>query len=361
MSSWNVEMYFVTIISGGAFWIGSMISTQNKGYSTKRQIREKKDVIPKYRKITFFLFLICMGCALGEWINGGMNLLFLNMEEGIDLKSEVNGIISGIHYGTIFLPYVAVMSMYSYISSIKKRKIDLFIIFSSIIISIFFHISRGELLIYILSYSFIYTRYNRVKFKHIIGFMILFIAVFVGGMILRINNKESIAFTIMDNRYYSIFYSYIATCYANLNDLIQSDIPYHLLGDATLAPLWTITGMEDLTEVTLFDQLGVFNATTYLYSFYHDFKIAGIIFFPFLIGWMLSFLYRQTQKKSSYWILLLSAMQKAIFTSFFGNYFFGELVILFPYLLITIIILILLTATQRKYYLSHAKIFVNQH
>jgi hypothetical protein len=102
--------------------------------------------------------------------------------------------------------------------------------------------------------------------------------------------------TTTDNPYFSIVYSYIATCYANLNDLIQADLPYRWTGDATLSPIWTLTGLYSQRDITLINPMGVFNAVTYLYNFHHGYKLLGVIISPFLIGLSISYIYCQIQK-----------------------------------------------------------------
>jgi oligosaccharide repeat unit polymerase len=338
MNPWSLEMYIVTLLSAFSFWCGSIVTGSNR--LTVRYIREKKEVSRTYKCIMHFLFLICFSCCLIEWINGGAQLALSLSLDGGDVKSQLDGDIPGIHYGTIFLPYIAIMAYLSYINSSKKNWSDVFIIIVIILTSFLFRLSRGDMLIYILSFFFIYTRYNEVKVSRLLLIFLLLIITIIGFILLRVN-KESVVMTTTDNPYFSIIYSYIATCYANLNDLIQADLPYHWTGDATLSPVWTLTGLYSQRDVTLIDQMGVFNAVTYLYSFYHDYKLLSIVVFPFFIGLTLSYIYKIAQRKSFYWILLLASMQRAIFTPFFGNYFFGDFVALYPFLFITLIILFL--------------------
>lgn len=336
LSPWSIKMHFVVLLSSITFFAGSLIhltSIEKRVFGIKERLTNKK-----FTSNTRILFVICLFCFLIEWVKGGM-FIFSTAEIGLpDMKSEIDGDIPGIHYGTIFLPFTAVLSFFNLQGQSNNKKIEVSIIIINIIISFFFKISRGDLIIYILSFLFIYSRFNKIKFRLIFVSVTLMIIMFAGVMMLRVN-EESIVVNTTNNPVFSIFYTYIATCYANLNDLINHDYAYHLIGSSTLAPLWSFFGIKNNFEVVSLTQLEMFNARTYLYSFYHDFKLFGVILVPFLMGLFTSYLYKMTLTKP-HWIILLATLQKAIFTPFFGNYFFGELVILFPYLITAVLIMI---------------------
>jgi oligosaccharide repeat unit polymerase len=328
-------MYIVTILSGFFFWLGSIFYLKKSNGVIFKKIR----ITNKFTYLIRGIFIISFSCFIVEWINGGMHLGMMSNLDGGDLKSEIDGAIPGLHYGTIYLPYVAVLTYYRLLNTDKKSIIDLSIIFIIIFTSLFLKISRGDLIIYILSMVFLYSRYYKIKLKHILICMSLFFVMFVGIMMLRVS-ESSIVLTTSKNPYFSIFYTYIATCYANLNDYIIANNPYHLWGNSTLSPLWSFFAIKDKFDVISIEQLEVFNAKTYLFGFYHDYKIFGVLFFPFIIGFILSNIYYNSVYRKYYWLLILAVLQKAIFIPFFGNYFTGELVILFPYLFTLLIILI---------------------
>lgn len=338
LNEWSFEMHFVVLFSGLSFWFGSILYVSKKSIKGLTIIRDPIMITKQYRVILISLFIICLGAASIEWINGGARISFLELNNlGGDAKAEATGSIPGVHYATLFLPFVSILAFFSLMNTKKFRKTDLFIIVSSIAASFVFHLSRGDMLIFILAFLFIFSRYHKIKKKQLIMVVGVVVVMFFTIMTLRVN-KETMVFNMVDNPYYSVFYSYIAPCFANLNDLINSNIPYNWYGNATFAPLWTIIGMKESLPVTTIDQMELFNARTYLYGFYHDYKLIGILIVPFALGYVISKLYVFTRVKSSFWIILLAAMQKAILTTFFGNYFFGEMVILFPYLLLAFII-----------------------
>lgn len=279
MAPWCEEMYLVTILSALTYWLGSLCFCSRV---RKRKYVQKEEVVSTFNYLLFALYLICLSCFIVEWVVGGMGTV-LTADLSGDVKTQLSdAAIPGIHYGSLFLPYVAIIAIYAYMNSFSKiyRRAYFVIIFSIIAISIFCNLSRGDMLIYILAFIFIYSRYEKISKRLIFILIIILISIFIGFMFLR-TDEDSIVMQTANNPYVSIFYSYIATCYANLNDYIMANHPYHWMGNATLAPLWTLTGMKNDATVILTEQLDVFNATTYLYGFYHDYKLLGIVVFPF--------------------------------------------------------------------------------
>ena len=79
-----------------------------------------------------------------------------------------------------------------------------------------------------------------------------------------------------------------------------------------------------------------YNAVVYIGSYFDDLDFLGVLLYPSIISLGLTYLYNY-QRKSKYIVLILAAMQKAIFCSFFGDYFLGSLSIMFPYICIGMI------------------------
>lgn len=324
MAPWCFEMYVVTLLSGFSFFVGSLFFLRKDKFVFLRPV----ELSYTFNFVVKFLFIVCFACALLEWVNAGA-LFALSLDNIVgDVKSQIDGDIPGVHYGTIYFPYVAILLYFRYLN--KKNGLDLFLITLIIFYSIFLKMSRGDMMIYIFSFTFLYSRYYKLKLKRFVFLFIVFISVVCGFMLFRVS-ETSVVLNSTSNPYFSIFYSYIATCFANLNDYIIESNSYHLNGNLTFSPLWTMFGQKDSIVVILKDQIGIFNAVPYLYGFYHDFKLIGIIIFPFLYGFLISVLYHNSIYSNVYWILPLAVLQKALFVSFFGNYFAGELVILYPH------------------------------
>lgn len=331
MRPWCGEMYVVTLISSFSYWLGTLAFLPNVPFQTK--IYYTKIVLtPSFKRVLFTTYVICVLCFAVEWYFGGMKTIF-TVDYALEVKEQLSEYaIPGIHYGTLLLPYVSLYAIFAcFNSSHEERYKYVFIVISIVLISVITKASRGDLLIVLLGYIYIYSRYRKVSLFRVLTISIVIIAVLIGLMFLRVN-EGSVVMTTTNNPYVSILYSYIATCYANLNELIMSDYPYHLMGDASFAPLWTISGLRDTVNIVQISQLDVFNATTYLYGFYHDYKLLGIIVFPFILASLISMSYSISLGSSAFWIVLLATLQKALFVPFFGNYFCGEMVNMFPYI-----------------------------
>lgn len=339
MQPWCLEMYFVTILSGLAFFIGTLFYIRKVSV---RSFSSKIEISFTYTFLIRLLFLICFSCYILEWIRGG-SLIAITLDPSMgDIKSEASeGDIAGIHYGTVFLPYLAILIFFRLLNSINMSRLDIFMILLILCTSLILKVSRGDILILIFSFLFLYSRYHKINFKMLVFISIVVLFILIGVMFMRVSDT-SIVMTTTTNPMVSVLYSYIATSFANLNDYILANHPYHLCGNATFSPLWTLLGIKGDMKIIETQQLDVFNACTYLYGFYHDFKIIGIIVFPFLLGLALSMSYYNVIYGSSYWILLLAVLQKAIYTPFFGNYFTGEFILFFPYMLVTFIIMFVL-------------------
>lgn len=52
-------------------------------------------------------------------------------------------------------------------------------------------------------------------------------------------------------------------------------------------------------------------------------------------------------KKDSRYVLLLAVLQKSLYMSFFGNYFTGEFIIMWPYIITAILVIILKFEKER--------------
>ena len=244
LAVWKDNTHFVVVISGLSYFIGTIrfLPIRKRIMSN---LYERKEPSVKYNRTLYFLFFICFACSMLEWINGGARLATSFIGTANDVKSELGGgSISGIHYGTLFLPYVAILFYYKYLNSVKKQYTDILIILLIVMVSVFINLSRGDLMIYITSFSLLYTRYNSLNIKKTLIIASVLFGVLVGFAFLRVD-EDSMLMTMTANPIYSIFYSYIATCYANLNDLISANLGLHPAGNMTFASLWTILGIRD--------------------------------------------------------------------------------------------------------------------
>ncbi|WP_061276634.1 O-antigen polymerase [Cedecea neteri] len=260
-----------------------------------------------------------------------------------DLKSTVPDALPGVNYIDLFTPYAAILALIEIKYSLnlsKKRFVILFCyILFSIISSLVYKVSRGEFLIFGLAYLYIYlaTKRNKINFKKML-FILVFVLLFfaVGAMRLSDESRVSTQFgSGVLNSILSQIYTYIAINFQNLNALINSnsELTYVWGGlKFLLKPFFTYE--YDTNQVGLSDySVGFFNAKTFIYYFYNDLSYVGIIIYPLIIGIVVQLIYNSMCRDVKY-LTLTASLMKAVVFMFFGNYFFGELVLIFPYLLI---------------------------
>ena len=128
------------------------------------------------------------------------------------------------------------------------------------------------------------------------------------------------------------FYLYFATCFDNLNSLINNGSPMTICYATILKPILDVFNIQLNIPLTEY-QYSFFNAKTMIYYFYHDLGIIGVIIFTSIIYLVVLRVYKKAKYDSNY-LLLLAALQKSIFMVFFGNYFTGVFCPSFPFIVI---------------------------
>lgn len=264
-----------------------------------------------------------------------------------DLKDSVPDALPGLNYVDLFTPYAALMCIIELkffygVSRTRRLFLFLYIIFS-IISALIYKVSRGEFLIFALGFIYlsIISKQSSMNFKKIALLSILIgLFLYVGALRISDVSRASTQFgSGTFNIILSQIYTYVAMNFQNLNALIDSNSSSTYIWGSLkfFLKFFFIDSYEKNAFGLAEDAVGFFNAKTFIYYFYNDLGYAGIIFYPLVIGVIVQSIYNKSCKDIKYFSLNASLM-KAIFFMFFGNYFFGELVLLFPYLLIYILI-----------------------
>lgn len=340
-ASWSFPMHLICIVSGISFFIGNIIyeCLTYKHIHTFKRIPSKKRRNSCNIIIVLVIFIISSLAFIYEWKQGGSKIILSNLgKETYDLKGNIYGNTNMvIHFIARLVPISAIYSFYI-ILKYKGRFLffKLVIIFAIIFFSLAVNFSRGDLMIYFAAFIFLYSRFHQIKLKRIIIFILCLLFIFVLIALWRVKNTESLLYTSTSNPYISSIYSYITCGFANLNDLVNSDIEYHWGGNMTFQPLWSLLHLKDNFECIKFEQYEFFNSLVYIYAFYHDFKVIGIIVFPLLLGFFLSHLYFLSLTNSNY-NLCLAVWAKAFMVPFFGNYFFGSIDVTFLFIVTLIV------------------------
>ena len=229
-----------------------------------------------------------------------------------------------VHYITtlfIFSPSISLINLYDIQNKTNKNKIILkykFDIIISIIYSVIMSIilvSRAQLTMSILIFIYTYlTLYNfkiknlkrillKLKIRILKIFFVCIIIICFLFIYKYITFHRAHSLSYLSNIYdmknndipYFIAqpYTYIANNYENLNNMIIKHNRF-TFGRKILFPLWTFTFVKKffpliLTSTDYFIKYEL-TTTTFIYDFYYDFGIVGVIIFCFLIGFSFRFI-----------------------------------------------------------------------
>lgn len=287
--------------------------------------------------LTRGLFVVCLVCALLEWKQNGFALA-LN-SSATDAKSAFST-IRVVHYGTIYFPYCAINSVFELIyrknKKIKTVLYHIFIILMNIFYALFVCASRGSLLIVFCALIYLFFRKYSLPLRTIIIMVLLALVGFVVISRVRIFSGSLVYDVIHDYPVISSVYGYTALNFENLNKLINRGSSYSIV-------LYTYGGFLQLFGLARFFPepeyitTYFFNANTICYDFYEDLGILGIILNTLILFGCIKIWYRKSLTDYRY-LLLIAAMQKAIWMIFFGNYFTIYRVMLFPFLVTGLVI-----------------------
>lgn len=343
--NWSRDMYAISLLFPLTVFVAGTTGAKGTGTvaASNPDTWEKIEITNSYRIVSRFVFIICILCALVEWQAQGFIIPFL-VKNVFDVKSLVVT-LPVVHYGTVFLPYCAICAIWEFFyRKDMRKKTVLFltvIVGCSIFHSLFIVASRGTLLILVLGGLYIVARRYRFSVMKIA----LPVMGLVWGLVLIIQNRvgsTSLVFhVIRDHPILSAIYSYTGLNLENLNKLTYKGPDLSIIKNSFLG-VWQMFGYGTSIEANISETTEFFNATTICYYFYEDLWLIGVVLYTFLIYAVLKFLYNKSMTDSRY-VLMIAVLQKAIWMTFFGNYFTAYRVILLPYLVIGIIIFTLRT------------------
>jgi oligosaccharide repeat unit polymerase len=334
---WNIEMMLVVYLSGVAFYIPSILLAEKASNCLKNKIY--------YSRTYVFIYNFLMVASIVVFIVrfGATGFEMAIFSDTFDAKESAAAAIPFLNYFELMIPYLGIMAFFEFnmnnsLGYIRKNILIGYFIFSSIVYSLLFNVSRGGLLITILAVIYFYNRRNDFYWKKIILYLIILLTILVAFAFMRMGTGSAVFLLFGDDiisMLFSSLYSYIAFNYENLYQLIQANntmsggwYSWKFLLKTFFYNEYELNFFNFKDYDTLF-----FNARTYLYPFYHDLHFVGILLYPFLLGVLLSLIVKISNRKALYLVLVM-ALQKSIFVISFGNYFFGELVLLFPFLII---------------------------
>ena len=276
---------------------------------------------------------------------------------GFDLKQSVPDALPILNFADISIPFLAIISFWELKNSAKcsigRRFVLLLFIFFAVVVLLVYKVSRGEFVVIMLGvvYLILIPRKIIIRFKYLLiisSFAALFF--YIGTLRISENSRVSTQFGGGGvNIFLSQVYTYVAMNYQNLNALVTSSFePTYFWGGLKFFLKPFFGAAYDANDVGLTDYTTLFfNAKTFIYYFYNDLGFAGVILYPLIIGLVLQITYNLSVQKTKYFIIIACLMKPILFM-FFGNYFFGEFVMLIPYVMIVILACNVKIITMRK-------------
>jgi oligosaccharide repeat unit polymerase len=342
---WILETYLAIYISGLAvFFVGYLF--QKKTNQSAIQLKASK----KYKAfINFFMALSLIAVALRLYLFGFSFSELTSSFGELDIKDERSQAIPFVHYFEILTPFLAICAIFEISTSnqlTRRRRnlLVLYIIYSAFFYCLILSASRGSLLIIICGALYLFTRLGKIKASQLILYAAGVISLLSFLSFIRMS-EETLTNSFLGDEGLKLFlsplYTYIAFNFDNLNKLIAADHSPSYVFYSLKFFLWPLlksdyeSGKILLTDYnTLF-----FNARTWIYGFYHDLGLFGCFLYPTIVAVILSVLHNHSNSNPKY-ILPLMALQKPVVFAFFGNYFFGELILIAPIALIIFLSLI---------------------
>lgn len=343
-SSWSFNMHFAVLISG-------LIFAFPLTFSKLKETTPRKGAIYftlSYLMSVNFLMIasIAVFCLRFKTIIFTPPLLFSG---GVDAKDMVPEALVGFNYIELLIPFLAVFCIFELRFSSqcsRTRKVFLYgYIFFYITTSIFYKVTRGDLILFIFGFIYLYfVSGGRITFKlfKYVALILVGIGFFTSKRLVEGSAVLSRFGEDIFSIFFSIIYTYVAYNFENLNKLISSDFSLTYFWGANkyfMHIFFRDEYMSGNTGLLNFETL-FFNAKTYLYYFYHDLDMIGVILYPLLISSIVQIIYNLSVVRYRF-IILVAVLQKAIVFLFFGNYFFGELVLLFPYIITLLLVFML--------------------
>lgn len=344
---WELETYVAVYLCGLSMFAPGLLQR-------RQRVAQPFNCTPSamFRNLTAVLMWLSLAAVAARLYVFGFSLERLIIEFGlVDLKDEMSDAIPGVHYFEIMTPFLALCAMFELSASTKMSKfrrtaLIVYVLYAVVIYCIILSASRGTLLVILTGGLYLYAKNSQLRFVHLLSIGALVVAGMSGLSFLRMSSETVSNSFLGDNllmSFLSPIYTYVAFNFENFNSLVRADTEPTYVFYALKFLLWPIlkSDYESGSIVLInFDTL-FFNARTILYPFYHDLGLIGCLIYPGLISLFLTHLRNSIAKKPER-VILLMGLQKSIWFAFFGNYFFGELVIFIP-----LLVLGMLAATYR--------------
>lgn len=337
--AWEYETYAAVYLSGISMFIGGLFQIPRQ---TVQPIACESS--PQFRSVTTTLMGLSLAAvALRLYVFGFSLDQFSFQPDVADIKNNATDAIPFVHYFEIMTPFLSVAAIFELKSSPnigKLRRLGLiaYVIYSVAVYSILLNLSRGTLLVIVTGALYIYVRSGSLRFIRLTTLGLLISAGMIGFSFFRLSSEGLVNSFFGEDRLIALLspiYTYVAFNFENFNSLVRAETAPTYFFYSLKFILWPFmksqyeTGLIQLTDFDTY----FFNTRTFIYAFYHDLGLLGCIIFPGFISIMAAFLQNSSINSPGNHIFLMG-IQKSIIFTFFGNYFFGELSIFIPLLIL---------------------------
>lgn len=346
MSDFKIVTWFAWLGAMAAFILGSMAYYLIKPETVELEKSRTMEVGREYNWKLHFVFslifvaIFAVGAFLVSRAMGGMYLMSVGQKT---LRSSVQAsAFANVSFASS--PFVVVTLMVASFKSINPYKCiriaSFFLAICVIILSVCVYPGRNALFL-CLGSSFILFHYlkKRIPTKAIIMVIVLAISSFVAVGLVR-SQYGSSSLEGMGLKYVmTLPYNYIANNYWNLdyaanppNDREIHPYTYGLdmagaLVEYTGAPggFRSSYGWDDVFNDRIMKQRG-YNTVSYLWEVYKNFGIAGCIFFPFFVSFLMSFLYERMKVccRPQMFVLMALSIYHVGWSFFVGGFKLGH-------------------------------------
>lgn len=335
---WEIETYAAIYFCGFSMFAAGLLQGRQRMVQPIR-----REPSAKFRHATTALMLLSVAAVAARLYVFGFSLERLILDfGGADLKVDMDA-IPGVFYFELMTPFLCLCAMFELsasqrMSRFRRKALTVYVLYTVVIYCAILSASRGMLLVILTGGLYLYTQNGRLRFVHLLAIGTLIVAAMSGLSFLRMSS-ESVSNSFLGDdlllTFLSPIYTYVAFNFENFNSLVRADLQLTYVFYALKFVFWPIFKFDyesGAIRLTDFDTL-FFNARTFLYPFYHDLGLIGCVLYPGLLSLFLTLLQNSVGRRPGL-VILLMGLQKPIWFTFFGNYFFGELSIFIPLLVL---------------------------
>lgn len=355
---WSLKTYIVVIITEIILVTVGTISLNRKNsilrFSENNDLKENEINLTNKFHIFFIIWtFLCYISMIYVTIENGFDWTYVFTNDLTGNKGEwvkSNNYIISIIIGTV--PHCSILAYFEIKNKINQTRRQRYFCIIYIIISLFFMLfvmcSRGTAMIAILGMVFLSNRKKTFSLSK--WFMIIGLCVFAYSIyaLFRWSTIDTSLYVYSGNSSSPLVNSMVNNVvyqYQNLDTLIQRnyDMTYYR---SVFEPILKILGLSDSRE-TFYISVAGNNANTFIFKYYQDLKMLGVIIYVAFDAWLMTMFYNKANKNEAY-SLIVAFFQKGICSVFFGDYILVLNTQWLPWITVAIMIKLCKTSVKEK-------------